>query len=192
MPLELPADLQPTADILRNSLMLRADEKTPALPADLFHDLAARFETSAAIPARLAKVSLFAKIQSFVSAPAFGMSAAALVILAVVLPTILKTSDGSGTTNFRGGSAEIEATASPAIVLIGAPQDIVSTLGNSGDFEKGSIFTTDTASGAKVIVDFNSSTITAITEDGQSIHTAGLPADNTALSTVIAEALSKL
>lgn len=192
MNLELPAALQPTADILRNSLMLRADEKAPALPAGLFEDLAARFETSAALPARPAKVSLFAKIQSFISTPAFGMSAAALVILAVVLPTALKTSDNTESTTFRGGSADIGATASSSIVLIGAPQDIVSSLGNSGDFEKGSIFTTNTASGAKVIVDFNSATITAITADGQSVHTASLPGDKAALSAAIAEALSKL
>lgn len=192
MPFELPAHLQPTADILRNSLMLRSDEKAPALPAGLFEDLAARFRTSAAIPIPLAKVSLFAKIQSFISTPAFGMSAAALVILAVVLPTALKTSDNSENTGFRGGSADIEATVSSSIVLIGAPQDIVSSLGNSGDFEKGSIFTTDTASGAKVVVDFNTSKITAITADGQSVHTAELPADKAALSAAIAEALSKL
>ncbi len=189
---QLPADLQPTADILRNSLMLRADEKAPALPAGLFEDLAARFGISAAQPARFAKVSLFTKIQSFISTPAFGMSAAALVILAVFLPMALKTSDNSESTSFRGGSTDIGATASSAIVLIGAPQDIVSSLGNSGDFEKGSIFTTDTASGAKVIVDFNSATITAITADGQSVHTAELPGDNADLSAAIAEALSKL
>ncbi len=192
MSIELPAHLQPTADILRNSLMLRADDKAPALPAGLFEDLAARFETSAVLPARPTKVSLFAKIQSFISTPAFGMSAAALVILAVVLPTALKTSDNSENTSFRGGSGDIGATVSSSIVLIGAPQDIVSSLGNSGDFEKGSIFTTDTASGAKVIVDFNAATITAITADGQSVHTAELPSDKAALSAAIAEALSKL
>lgn len=192
MNLELPADLQHTADILRNSLMLRADEKAPALPTGLFQDLAARFETSAALPARLTKISLFSKIQSFISTPAFGMSAAALVIVAFVLPMALKTSDNSENTRFRGGSSEIGATASASIVLIGASQEIVSSLGNSGDFEKGSIFTADTDSGAKVIVDFNSATITAITADGQSVHTAELPSEKAALSAAIAEALSKL
>jgi len=192
MNLDLPAHLQPTADILRNSLMLRTDAKAPALPAGLFEDLAARFETSAALPARPAKVSLFARIQSFLSTPAFGMSAAALVILAVVLPMAMENSGNSENTAFRGGSADIGATASSSIVLLGAPQDIVSSLGNSGDFEKGSIFTADTASGAKVIVDFHSATITSITADGRSVHTAGLPSDKADLAAAIAEALSKL
>lgn len=192
MSLELPAHLQPTADILRNSLMFRSDEKAPALPAGLFEDVAARFETRAALPVRPAKVSLFARIQSFVSTPAFGMAAAALVIVAFVLPMALKTSGNNENTGFRGGSSDTAATVSASIVLIGAPQDIVSSLGNSGDFEKGSIFTSDTASGAKVIVDFHSTTITAITADGQSVHTAELPGDNADLSAAIAEALSKL
>ena len=96
MPYELPADLQPTADMLRNSLMLRTDERTPALPDGLFMDLAARFSTNAAIPATAARVSLRAKIQSFLSTPAFGMAAAALVILAVILPSVLKPSGGTG------------------------------------------------------------------------------------------------
>lgn len=192
MSFELPAHLQQTADILRNSLMLRADEKAPALPAGLFEDLAARFETSAALPSRPTKVSLFTKIQSFISAPAFGMAAAALVIVSFVLPMALKTSDNSENTSFRGGSADIGATDSSSIVLIGAPQEVISFLGNSGDFEKGSLFTADTASGAKVIVDFNSATITAMTADGQSVHTAELPGDEADLSAAIAEALSKL
>ncbi|MDP4997319.1 MAG: hypothetical protein NWQ16_13955, partial [Akkermansiaceae bacterium] len=102
MNLELPADLQQTADILRNSMMLRSDEKAPALPDALFQDLAARFETSTRITAPVAKISLFEKIQSFISTPAFGMSAAALVILAVALPSVLNTSDNTGTTGFRG------------------------------------------------------------------------------------------
>ena len=192
MSFELPAHLQQTADMLRNSLMLRADEKAPALPADLFEDLAARFGTSAALPARPTKVSLFTKIQSFISTPAFGMAAAALVVVAFVLPMALKTSDNGENTGFRGGSAEIEGTDSSAIVLIGAPQEVISFLGNSGDFEKGSLFTADTASGAKVIVDFHSATITAMTADGQSVHTAELPGDEADLSAAIAEALSKL
>jgi hypothetical protein len=189
MSIELPAHLQQTADILRNSLMLRADETAPALPAGLFDDMAARFDTSTALPAQPNKVSLFSKIQSFISAPAFGMAAAALVILAVVLPMAVNTSENTG---FRGGSSDNAATVSSSIVLLGAPQDIVSSLGNSGDFEKGSLFTADTASGAKVIVDFNDAKITAITAGGQSVHTAALPSDKAALSDAIAEALSKL
>jgi hypothetical protein len=41
-------------------------------------------------------------------------------------------------------------------------------------------------------VDFHSATITAMTADGQSVHTAELPGDEAALSAAIAEALSKL
>ncbi|MDP4780617.1 MAG: hypothetical protein NWS16_10370, partial [Akkermansiaceae bacterium] len=107
-------------------------------------------------------------------------------------PSVLNTSDNTVTTGFRGSPTDIEATASASIVLIGAPQDIASSLGTSGDFEKGSILTADTASGAKVIVDFNASTITSVSADGQAIHTAELPVDRADLSAAIAEALSKL
>ena len=171
--------------------MLRSGEKAPPIPADLLDDLIARFGKIAAMPAPAEKVYLFARIQSFVSTPSFGMAAAALAILAVALPTALRDSGGSASTSFRGGSAGAAATAS-SIVLIGAPVDIVSSLGESGDFEKGSILTADTATGAKVIVDFNSATVTAIDANGQTVHSAGLPADRDELTAAIAEALGKL
>lgn len=192
MDLDLPANLQRTADILRNSLMSPAHEKVPAMPAGLFEDLTARFGASAAFTAPPAKISLFGKIQSFVSTPAFGMAAAALVVLTVVIPGVMEPSGDNAATGFRGGSAGSQATASASIVLIGAPQDIISSLGASGDFETGSILTADTASGPKVIVDFDRSTVISVTADGRTVHSAGLPADRAELSAAIAEALSKL
>ncbi|MGJ8642930.1 MAG: hypothetical protein ACSHX9_05940 [Luteolibacter sp.] len=191
MSFDLPANLHRTADILRNSMMIHASEKAPAMPAELFDDLTARFTSPAAAPAQVANVSLFEKARSFFSTPAFGMAAAALVILAVALPSVLNTSDSSKTTNFRGNSTGIEATASASIVLIGASEELVSSLGTSGDFEQGAILTADTASGSKVIVDFNASTITSITAEGETVHTASLPADKADLSAAVAEALSK-
>lgn len=192
MNLDLPADLQRTADILRNSLMSRTDEKVPALPAGLFEDLSTRFEASTAFAAPAARISLFGRIQSFLATPAFGMAAAALVVLAVVIPGVMEPSGDTAATGFRGGSAGAEATASASIVLIGAPQDIVTSLGASGDFEPGSILTTDTASGPKVIVDFNGSTIISVDADGHPVHSTELPADLDELSAAIAEALGKL
>jgi len=177
--------------MLRNSLMLRTDEMAPALPDGLFGDLAARFGIGAAMPASAARVSLLAKIQRFLSTPAFGMAAAALVILAAILPSVLRPSGDSGVSSFRGGTAEIGNTATH-IVLIGASQDLASSLSKSGDFEKGSILTSDTAPGSKVLLDFNTSTITAITADGETVHSAALPADRMALTAAIAEALGKL
>lgn len=191
MSIELPANLHRTADILRNSMMIHSSNTAPALPADLFEDLASRFAAPATAPAREVKVSFFEKARSFFSTPAFGMAGAALVILAVALPSVLNTSDSSGTANFRGNPINVEATASASIVLIGASEELVSSLGTSGDFEKGAILTADTASGAKVVVDFNSSTITAITAEGETVHSAALPADKADLSAAVAEALSK-
>lgn len=188
---ELPANLQRTADILRDSRMIRADEVTPAMPSGLFDDLTARFASPAAAPVQVARVSLFEKAHSFFSTPAFGMAGAALVILAVALPSVLKTSDSSEKTSFRGNSGGVKVTDFASIVLIGAIQEQVSSLGASGDFEKDAILTADTASGSKVILDFNTATITSINAEGETVHTASLPADKAELSIAVAEALGK-
>ena len=186
----LPSDLQQTAEILRKSLVPRNDGNAPAVPAGLLDDLTARFgKNSHVIASR--EISRFRGIRSFVSTPAFGLAAAALVILTVALPPALRISGGTATA-FRGGSAETAAPTSTSIVLIGAPRGIAESLGESGDFEKGSILTADNAPGSKVVVDFNESTITSVAADGQPLHTAGLPADRAELSAAIAEALSKL
>ena len=190
MHLELPAELQQTANILRNSMMLCPSEKAPALPADLFADLASRFSAKPA-PAAPAKISLFEKARSFFATPAFGISAVALVILAVALPTVLKTPD---TTSFRGSSDVAEASvAVPAsIVLIRASDEVASSLKSSGDFEEGSILTSDTATGAKVTVNFGNGTIVSKNAEGDTTYIGQIPADPAALNDAIAVAISRL
>lgn len=188
---ELPAKLRPTADMLRNSLMLRTDERAPAIPDSLYRDLSDRFHKGAANPAPTARIPLLARIQRFLSTPAFGMAAAALVILAAILPSVLKPSGGSGSSSFRGGTA-VTGEMATHIVLIGASQALASSLGESGYFEKGSILTSDTAPGSKVLVDFNISTITAISADGETVHSSSIPTDPTELPAAIAEAFGKL
>ncbi|MGJ8633047.1 MAG: hypothetical protein ACSHX7_03940 [Luteolibacter sp.] len=192
MRLDLPQNLQNTADILRNSMTLGSLEIAPIMPQGLFEDLAARFETSPAVATPSTQISFFNKVQSFFATPAFGAAAAALVILTVALPAVLKTSTDSDTTEFRGSSENVVATSPISIVLIDAPVNLSSSLGNSGDFEKDSILTTDTASGAKVLVNFGNSTISSVTADGETVHITNLPADQTALNAAIATAISRL
>ena len=192
MQLELPAELQHTANILRNSMKLNAQETAPALPADLFQDLASRFSPQTA-PAAPAKASIFEKARSFFATPAFGMSAVALVILAVALPSVMNTTE---TTSFRGNAttaADEETVAAPAsIVLIRASDEVVSALKASGDFEKGSILTSDTAKGAKVTVNFGNQTIVSKNAAGDTLYIGQIPADPAALNDAIATAIARL
>lgn len=188
---ELPANLQHTAAILQMSMAHHPGEKAPILPAGLFEDLSTRFLVKQPTTARAPKVSLLAKLHSLISTPAFGISAAALLILSIALPSLTSPSD---THTLRGTPQPIEASASASasIILIGAPAETLSTLQNSGDFEKSAILTADTSSGPRVIVDFHTSTITSISATGETLHTATLPGEKADLPTALAAALSAL
>lgn len=186
---ELPANLQHTAAILQMSMAHHPSEKAPILPAGLFEDLSTRFLAKQPATARAPKVSLLAKLHSLISTPAFGISAAALLILSIALPSLTSPSD---THTLRGTPQPIEASASASIILIGAPAETLSTLQNSGDFEKSAILTADTSSGPRVIVDFHTSTITSISATGETLHTATLPGEKADLPAALAAALSAL
>lgn len=194
MSIKLSASLDHIADILRTSMTIHADEVAPALPIQLLEDLTARFSAPTAVPVppvplAISGNSLFEKARSLFSSPAFGIAAAGLFTLTAALPLLLDLFDSPTTTHFRGSSTYIENSA--LIILVGASGEQISSLETSGDFEKEAIHTRDTASSAKVIVDFKNSTITSITANGEPIHTASLPAAQAEISTAIAEALSK-
>lgn len=191
MSIELPLNLQRTADILRDSRMIRPDEIAPAMPSGFFDDLTAHFASPTAAPAPKIKFSPFEKVRAFMSTPAFGIAGAALIILTVTLTSTPNTSNSPEKTNFRGNSGVVKVTDPTSIVLIGASMDQVSAIRTSGDIEKDTILTADTASASKVIVNFNTATITSINAKGETLHTANLPAEKTDLLTAIAEALSK-
>ena len=190
---ELPTHLEETSELLRSSLGHHPSDKAPEIPGELLDDLGSRFSTAQAAPLRRDSTSIFATIQQFISRPAFGMAAAAVVVLALVSPALINSTK-SGT--FRGGVITQETVDSAKIILVGAPDATADFLEKSGDFEKDS-FTTQSDSPAnsgssKIIVDFNSSTIYAVDAAGTQLFTKPLPTDDPAIAEAIAKALSEL
>lgn len=189
---ELPPHLHPIRDLLKGSLHTHPTDQAAVMPADLLADLTNRFQTPALATAHVPS-SWFERIQSFVSRPAFGVAALAVVILGLALPSLIApTPTGSG---FRGTTA-IAPGESVRIILVQAPAGIRTSLETSGDFETGAISsisgTPAGQSGSHVVVDFVKSEISAIAADGTVISTDALPADSAALSAAIATAVSRL
>ncbi len=165
------------------------------MPADLLTDLTNRFEAPAPAAVQTPFLSWFAKIQSFVARPAFGVAALAVVILGLALPRMMAPAPVAS--GFRGAATAATPNESVRILLVQAPADIVSSLENSGDFETAAISAVSSlpaadSSSARVIVNFETSEISAIAADGTIISTDALPADPVALSAAIAIAVSRL
>jgi hypothetical protein len=191
---ELPSHLHSTRDLLTGSLRVHPTDQASAMPAELLSDLTTRFQTFAPAAVRTPSLSWFEKIQSFVSRPAFGMAAVAMVILGLALPGMMAPAP-TGTV-FRGAATTVAPGESVRILLVNATADVVTSLETSGDFEKAAISSLsslpDAFSGPSVIVDFGKSAISVIDATGTLISTDELPADSAALSAAIASAVSRL
>lgn len=190
---ELPSHLHSTRDLLMGSLRSHPTETASDMPANLLADLTTHFQASAPAAVRVPSLSWFEKLQSFVSRPAFGLAALAVAILGFALPGMM-TPAPTGT-SFRGAPTSAIAGESVRIFLVGAPAHVASTLENSGDFEKGAILSVATLPGSsspRVVVDFTKSEITTVAADGSVLATETLPADNSALASAIAAAVSRL
>jgi hypothetical protein len=189
----LTNSLDSTRELLAGSLKMRADEKSPALPADLLEDISKHFAKEHA-PVSPKSRSWFAAVQSFIARPAFGLGALAMVILGLGLPAVM--GPGKSETGFRGAASRPTQSESARIVLINAPSDVAQALASSGDFEAGMITSgdsiTDAAPGARVVVNFPESNIVVFDAQGEEIHRSTVPKDTTELSAAIATALSHL
>ncbi len=194
MNLELPQNLQSTRDLLAGSLQMHATEKAPALPGELFDDMFRRFNPAPSVAVAVESKSWFAAVQSFISRPAFGVAAFAVVVLGLALPNMMAPTTSSSA--FRGAVPTETDTDGVRIVLVKAPADIQKAIEDSGDFEKGAIssveMTASSEKGPRVLVDFEASTIIAIDVNGQTIHESALPKDANEISSAIALAVSKL
>lgn len=190
---EFPSDLQSTRDLLTGSLRSHPADHASAMPGDLLDDLLSRFQTNVATVAATPTLSWFAKIQSLIARPSFGLAALAVVILGLALPGMMApTSTDSG---FRGATVSAPAEAI-RIILIHAPSSFAQQLEKSGDFERGAISSVsrvdDNISGPRVLVNFEESKISVINASDEVIHTAAIPADGSELSSAIAAAVSRL
>ncbi len=190
---ELPSDLHTTRDLLKGSLRTHPADQASSMPEELLEDLVSRFQTTSSAVTQTPSLSWFAKIQLFISRPAFGVAALAVVILGLALPGMMApTPPGSG---FRGA---INSTPAEAIriILVQAPSTVAQQLEQSGDFEKGAISSIsqldNSLTGPRVLVDFQKSEISVINANGEVTHTAAIPADARDLSSAVAAAVSRL
>ena len=179
MDLQLPANLHATRDLLMRSLVMHP-EQAPAIPAELARDLSARFAPRVTRTVVAAPLTLIEKVRGFLSTPAFGVMAAAVVVLGVAVPMLPSPSSSSSET-FRG-----ELTATPddsvRIIFTGDRPDIRAAVEASATFEKAALCSMNssaaaTQAGPKVIVDLTSSTITAIDRDGATLYRAIVPTE---------------
>ena len=192
MNLDLPKNLESTRNLLAGSLQLHASEQAPAVPGDLLNDLASRFNTTPAKAAPIPPRSWFEAVQSFIARPAFGMAALAIVILGISVPRMIDSTRPTG--GFRGAISPTTETRNIRIILIESPAGLLQTLANAGDFEStmiSSAKSSDSITGPRILVNFATSTITALNASDEAIHTAPLPKDAAEISAAIATALSR-
>lgn len=190
MDLDLPSHLHSTRDLLMRSLVMHP-EQAPAMPAGLASDLSARFSPRPATAAPVKPVAWLDKVRHFLATPAFGMAAAAVVVMGIAAPMVSGPSSERET--FRGQAAVASADA-VGIVFVGNNPEVVSAIRASGDFEASAITTLENEAapaGPAVIVDFSQGTVSSIARDGSTLHREDLPADASGVAAAIASALSR-
>ncbi len=192
---ELPQNLQSTRNLLAGSLQLHATEQAPTVPADLLNDLVRRFNSAPVTAAIVQPRSWFAAVQSFIARPAFGMAALAIVILGISVPRMIDSTATRASGGFRGAVSNTAEPRNISIILIQSPAGFQQALAKLGDFESSMISSatsSDSITGPRVLVDFATSTITALNASNEKIHTAPLPKDAEEISAAIATAVSRL
>ncbi len=191
MDLDLPSHLHSTRDLLMRSLVMHP-EQAPAMPAGLAADLNARFSPRPAAVAPVKPVAWLDKVRSFLATPAFGLAAAAVVVMGIALPMVSQPAAPKET--FRGQTTAVSAEP-VRILFAGSNPEIVSAIRNSGEFEAAAIATLDqtatSTDGPAVIVDFKQGTVSSIDRDGSVLHREALPGDASGVAAAIASALSR-
>ncbi|MEX1114188.1 MAG: hypothetical protein WEB53_02995 [Akkermansiaceae bacterium] len=195
MNLDLPPNLESTRSLLAGSLQLHAAEQAPAIPADLLNDLARRFNVAPVAAVTIQPRSWFEVVQSLIARPAFGIAALATVILGISVPQMINSTSTRSGGGFRGAVSPTLESHSIRIILMQPPAGFQQALANVGDFESDMISSSaraDSITGARILVDFAASTITALNASDEKIHTAPLPGDAEEISAAIATAISRL
>lgn len=200
MDLQLPANLHATRDLLMRSLV-KHSEQAPAIPAELARDLSARFAPKMTRTVVAAPLTWMEKVRGILSTPAFGIVAAAVVVLGVAVPMLpspssspSSSSPSSSSETFRGDLSVVAAD-SVRIIFSGDRPDIRAAVEASATFEKSALCSMNssaaaTQTGPKVIVDLTSSTITAIDRDGATLYRAAVPTEPGKVADAIALAVA--
>lgn len=195
MDLQLPDRLHATRDLLMRSLMTDPRERAPAIPADLLADLEARFAPRRVILVPEPKISWFGKVSAFLATPAFGIAAAAVVVIGVAVPMISGPATGLPE-SFRGGSNPALSASSARIIFLGENPTLRSAIEDSGNFEASALIselsesTVDAMEGPKVIVNFTSGTITAVDSKGATVHRSLIPTKAADAAAAVSTAVS--
>lgn len=191
MDLQLPADLHATRDLLMRSLATHR-EQAPPIPAGLAHDLSAHFAPRTLKTVVTAPLSWSEKVRAFLSTPAFGAVAAAVVVVGVAAPILSRPSAET----FRGELPVVQAPA-VRIIFIGNAPEVRTAVEASATFESASLSSMDSQAaaskpGPKVIVNLTSSTIIAIDRDGATLYRSAVPTDSGKVADAIALAVQAL
>lgn len=196
MHLELPERLHSTRDLLMRSLPVHPLEKAPAMPAGLADDLMARHAPKAAVIKRVvATTSLLEKVRTFLATPAFGVAAAAAVVLGVAVPMISKPVPQE---SFRGMDSTAVSGDAVTILFVGTNRALQSAVENSGNFEPSAfrsavdLASAQEVAGAKVVIDFNTEKIHAVDATGAETYSARIPAETDKVANAVADAVSRL
>lgn len=189
MPPDLPPQLEPVRRLLATSLRLRKDDPSPPVPAELMKDLArpggsARTRTPRPLTPRW----------HVLSSPAFGLAAAALLILAFVAPALLKQAPETRE-SFRGSTRAVLQSPTVTLVLVAAPADAIAELESSGAFDLEIISAENPEAatalpGRRVIVDFTAARLVTLDASGTEIASSPLATDD--LAGTVAAALAEL
>jgi hypothetical protein len=195
MHLELPEHLHSTRDLLLSSLPAHPLEKAPSMPAGLADDLMARFAPKTIVTPVVGKASLFERLRAFLATPAFGIAAAAVVVLGVAAPMISKP---VARETFRGADSSAVAGGSVTILFVGTNSALQSAIENSGNFEASAfrsavdLASVQDVAGPKVVINFNAGKIHAIDASGSEAYSARLPGAAEKVAAAVADAVSRL
>ena len=199
MNIELPQHLQATADLLSGSLQRHSQDTAPPIPRGLADDLSSRFAPASPAPAvQSSKVSWFEKARSFVATPAFGLAAAAMVVLGFFTPALMTPAQvGTPTESFRG-SHVVHTSSNASIVLITDNSETRRLLEESGLFDMSIVIETSdplvaaTISTAKLLVDVKGGAMVAYNAESREVLADHLPDDPSRIAERIALAFGAL
>lgn len=198
MKVEVPEQLQATKDLLIHSLPSHPQEAAPPVPQQLMQEFSERFAPQQAAPApKVVEGQFIDKVRRFFASPAFGLSAAAVLLLGLLVPQLINRSQ-DGQETFRGAGDAVQSDHISRIVFIGEGPEFVSAVESSEIFEPTSLVTANDLDSAlfqpdpKVVINFNAGTLSVFNREGEMTFSEELPKDPNDLPAAIAAALTQI
>jgi len=191
--MDVPEQLQATKDLLIHSLPSHSREQAPPVQQELMKEFVDRFGRAHAAPAsKVSEEQFIDRVRRFFASPAFGLAAAAVLLLGLLVPQLVDRSRDVPET-FRATSRSTVSDRVPRIVFIGEAPEFDSevldptSLVSANDLES-ALFELD----PKVVIDFNADTLSVFNRDGETTFTGVLPKSPEDLPAAIAAALTQL